>query len=114
MAFQLRTPWINELNAWHAIWSRLDRMEYRLNGHLLTPRPIATDAVVTDAATSEDTCRNWTRYVTVDLSDGPLPCCGVNRLTVRLVEPDPQLTGPRELWLGPVEVEVRYRKPWVG
>lgn len=35
----------------------------------------------------------------------------MNALSVRMLEPDPQLTGPRELWLGPVEVEVRYVKP---
>ncbi len=108
LAVQLRTPWINELNAWHSIWSRLDRMAYLLNGLPLTPRPIARDAVVTEAPTSVETYRNWTRYLTFDLTAGPLPAYGANTLAVRLVEPDPQLTGPRALWLGPVEVAVRY------
>ncbi len=115
LRMQLRTPWINELNAWHGIWSRLDVMEYLLNGDAIAPQPVAKDAVVSDAATSEGTYRDWTRIMAFDLTNGSLPRLGQNTLTVRLLEPDPQLTGPRELWLGPVEVEVKYIKaePWV-
>ncbi len=111
MAFQLRTPWINELNAWHSIWSRLDRVEFLLNGEPIVPQAVARDAVVTNPTTGEEVYRNWTRHMTFELTYGPLPRYGMNALTVRMLEPDPQLTGPRELWLGPVEVEVRYVKP---
>jgi len=109
--FRLVTPWINEMNAWHAIWSRLDAMEYLLNGQRIEPEPIQRDELTTDAPNATAINTNWCRVVAFDLTRGPLPTYGRNEFSVRLLAPDPQLTGPRELMLGRVEIDIRYGTP---
>ncbi|OPZ25754.1 MAG: hypothetical protein BWZ02_02320 [Lentisphaerae bacterium ADurb.BinA184] len=111
MDFVVRTPWINELNAWHCLWGRTDDVTFCLNGLPITPQPIARDSVWASGTQSVDICRNWTRRMRFDLTAGPQPRQGVNTLTVRLAEPDPQLTGPRQLLVGLIELDVTYAKP---
>jgi hypothetical protein len=106
--FKLVTPRINELNEWHAIWSRLDGMEYLLNGQPIEPEPIQRDELTPYALDGADINKNWSRVVTFDLTRGPLPAYGENLFSVRVLEPEPQLAGPRDIMLGRVEVHIRY------
>ena len=106
--FRLETPPITELNDWHLIWSRLDEMEYTLNGVPITPRPIVKDRLTNDAPGAFEMNKNWSRWVTFDLTAGPLPHPGRNEFRVRVVTPDEQLTGPRDLMLGQAEIHVEY------
>jgi hypothetical protein len=106
--FKLETPWISELNEWHLVWGRLDRMEYLLNGEPIEPEPIQKDELTPYALDGADIMKNWTRTISFDLTRGPLPVYGENVFSVRLVEPDEQLVGPRDLLMGRVDLCVDY------
>jgi len=109
--FKLTTPWISELNEWHLIWSRLDTMEYLLNGQPIEPDPIEKDELTPYALDGADINKNWSRVIRFDLTHGPLPVCGQNSFFVRVLEPESQLVGPRDLLLGRLELYVDYGEP---
>ncbi len=106
--FRLVTPPIDELNEWHLIWGRIDEMEYLLNGDPIVPERIQKDELTPYALNGADINKNWSRFVSFDLTRGPLPKYGENLLTVRLMEPDPQLDGPRDLMMGRVDLHIDY------